>query len=93
MQPQPKQNHVNENFEEPDETRPEQVRFNFGLDDITPYKKIPEKYPNLFTPEAWAWKVKRRKHNGLGRAFRKIGKDLFVIDPILNECINEQVED
>ena len=63
------------------------------LSDLTPHKKIPEKYPDLFTPEQWAWKVAQRKHNGLARAFRKIGKDLYVNDLILAECMDEQLAD
>ena len=67
------------------------------LNGITRYKEIPKKYPDLFpekNPEKnWEWKVKQRKHNGLARAFRKVGKELFVIDDLLAECITNQLDD
>lgn len=63
------------------------------LADLTPYNKIPEEYPELFSPKSWKWKVKQRKHNGLAKAFRKVGKDLYVNKRILAECIDEQLDD
>jgi hypothetical protein len=63
------------------------------LDDLTPYKKIPQKYPDLFSPQSWQWKVSQREHNGLARAFRKVGKDLYVNEIVLAECIDEQSAD
>ncbi|OQK17243.1 hypothetical protein AU255_04955 [Methyloprofundus sedimenti] len=61
------------------------------LNDLTPSKKIPEKYPELFPEKKWKWKVAQRQHNGLARAFRKIGRDLYVNELVLAECINEQL--
>ena len=62
------------------------------LDELTPYKAIPKKFPHLFTPEQWAWAVKQRKHNGLSGAFCKIGKKLFVNERVLAECIDQAHE-
>ena len=56
-------------------------------------KKIPEKYPDLFTEAQWKWKSKQRQHNGLAKAFRKVGKDLYVNEIVLAECIDEQLAD
>ncbi|HIF50813.1 MAG TPA: hypothetical protein EYQ42_04680 [Thiotrichaceae bacterium] len=63
------------------------------LDDLVPEKQIPEKYPHLYTKESWRWAVAQRKHNGLARAFRKIGKNVFVNVVILAECMDEQPAD
>lgn len=60
------------------------------LNDIVPYKKVPEKFPDLFTHESWIWAVRRRKKNGLEPAFRNIGKQLFVNLHVLAECIDKQ---
>ena len=57
---------------------------------LTPSKQIPRKYPDLFPEKKWKWKVAQREHNGLARAFSKIGKDLYVNEIILAECIAEQ---
>ena len=54
-----------------------------SLNDIVPYKKIPLLYPNLVSFDAWPWLVKNRNNNGLGRAFHKIGKSLFVNTTVL----------
>jgi len=64
-----------------------------SLDDIVPYQAIPEKFPHLYTEKSWAWAVKQRQHNGLARAFRKVGKNLFVNTQVLAECIDAQVAD
>ncbi len=63
------------------------------LDDLIPYKSVPEKYPHLYTPGSWQWAVIQRQHNGLARAFRKIGKNLFVNTKVLAVCIDEQLAD
>lgn len=62
------------------------------LSDLTPSKQIPQKYPDLFPEKKWKWKVAQRQHNGLARAFRKVGRDLYVNELILAECMNEQLE-
>jgi hypothetical protein len=62
------------------------------LDDLIPYQDVPDKFPHLYTKKSWAWATKQRQHNGLGRAFRKVGKYLFVNTSILAECIDSQVE-
>jgi hypothetical protein len=64
-----------------------------SLDNIVPYQAIPEKFPHLYTEKSWAWAVKQRQHNGLARAFRKVGKNLFVNTQVLAECIDAQVAD
>lgn len=64
-----------------------------ALDNIVPYQAIPEKFPHLYTEKSWAWAVKQRQHNGLARAFRKVGKNLFVNTQVLAECIDAQVAD
>lgn len=69
-----------------------QERSPVKLDELTPYKAIPKKFPHLFTPEQWAWAVKQRKHNGLSGAFCKIGKKLFVNERVLAECIDQAHE-
>ncbi|HIG64276.1 MAG: hypothetical protein ABGX40_06900 [Methylococcales bacterium] len=63
------------------------------LSELTPYKKIPQKYPELFPENKWKWKVAQRHHNGLAKAFRKIGKDLYVNEIVLAECINSLLAD
>ncbi|NOQ15365.1 MAG: hypothetical protein GQ583_12925 [Methyloprofundus sp.] len=61
------------------------------LHDLTPFKQIPKKYPHLYSENSWKWAVANRQHNGLARAFRKVGKKLFVNELELAQCINEQV--
>jgi len=61
------------------------------LNDLTPSKNIPKKYPDLFTEIKWKWKVAQRKNNGLARAFCKIGRDLYVNEIVLAECIAGQL--
>ncbi|MDI1292410.1 MAG: hypothetical protein PSV18_06655 [Methylobacter sp.] len=63
------------------------------LEDIVPYQIIPERFPHLYTAKSWAWAVKQRNQNGLGRAFRKVGKNLFVNQKVLAQCIDAQIED
>lgn len=60
------------------------------LNDLTPFKLIPQKYPHLYSENSWKWAVTQRQHNGLARAFRKVGRNLFVNEIILAECIDEQ---
>jgi hypothetical protein len=64
-----------------------------SLEDIVPYLMIPERFPHLYTKKSWAWAVKQRQHNGLAKAFRKVGKSLFVNSKVLAECIDAQVAD
>jgi hypothetical protein len=59
------------------------------LNDLTPYKKIPQKHPDLFPEKKWKWLVVQREHNGLGKAFHKVGRSLYVNEPILAKCIND----
>jgi len=62
-----------------------------SLDNIVPYQSIPDKFPHLYSQKSWAWAVKQRQHNGLARAFRKVGKNLFVNTQVLAECIDSQI--
>lgn len=55
------------------------------LTDLIPYQVIPEKFPHLYSKKSWAWAVKQRQHNGLAKAFRKVGKNLFVNTLVLAE--------
>ncbi len=64
-----------------------------SLYNLVPYKNIPEHFPELFPPRRWEWLVKQRKHNGLARAFRKVGRNLIVNVSVLAECIDEQNAD
>jgi len=64
-----------------------------SLDDIVPYQSIPDRFPHLYSKKSWAWAVKQRQHNGLAKAFRKVGKNLFVIPHVLAECIDAQHSD
>lgn len=64
-----------------------------SLDILVPYLSIPDKFPHLYSPKSWAWAVKQRNHNGLAKAFRKVGKNLFVNTQALAECIDAQVAD
>lgn len=68
-----------------------QTNLNISLDVIVPYHTIPEKYPHLYSKKSWCWAVKQRQHNGLARAFRKVGKNLFVNTIVLAECIDQQI--
>ncbi|WP_157198070.1 hypothetical protein [Methylomonas sp. DH-1] len=61
-----------------------------SLDDIQPYQVIPDIYPHLYSKKGWSWAVKQRKHNGLAKAFRKVGKQLFVNTRVLAECIDSK---
>jgi hypothetical protein len=63
------------------------------LTDLIPYQVVPEKFPDLYSSKSWQWAVKQRHHNGLARAFRKVGKHLFVNTKVLAECIDSQVSD
>lgn len=63
------------------------------LDDIVPYQSIPDRFPHLYSHKSWAWAVKQRHQNGLAKAFRKVGKNLFVNSKVLAECINSQIAD
>lgn len=65
-------------------------QINITLDDIIPSGDVPKKYPHLYSEKSWRWAVVQRKHNGLSRAFRKIGKQLFVNTKVLAECIDSQ---
>lgn len=62
-----------------------------SLDNIVPYQSIPDKFPHLYSHKSWSWAVKQRQHNGLARAFRKVGKQLFVNTQVLAECIDAQI--
>ena len=64
-----------------------------SLDNIVPYQSIPDRFPHLYSVKSWAWAVKQRHHNGLARAFRKVGKNLFVNTQALAECIDSQLSD
>jgi hypothetical protein len=63
---------------------------NVTLDDIIPSSDVPKRYPHLYTEKSWKWAVVQRKNNGLSRAFRKIGKQLFVNTKVLAECMDQQ---
>jgi len=63
------------------------------LIDLVPYQAIPERFPHLYSPKSWEWAVKQRQHNGLAKAFRKVGKNLFVNTLALAECIDAQLSD
>ncbi len=58
------------------------------VDDLIPYKTVPQKFPHLYTEKSWHWAVVQRQHNGLARAFRKVGRNLFVNTKVLAECID-----
>lgn len=62
------------------------------LTDLVPYQAVPDKFPHLYSQKSWHWAVKQRQHNGLARAFRKVGKNLFVNTSVLAECIDQQAE-
>jgi hypothetical protein len=61
------------------------------LTDLIPYQDVPEKFPHLYSKKSWKWAVIQRQHNGLAKAFRKVGKNLFVNTQVLAECINDQI--
>lgn len=63
------------------------------LTDLVPYQAVPDKFPHLYSRKSWKWAVKQRQHNGLARAFRKVGKQLFVNIQVLAECIDSQLAD
>ncbi len=63
------------------------------LTDLVPYQSVPDKFPHLYSRKSWQWAVKQRRHNGLARAFRKVGKQLFVNVQVLAECIDSQFVD
>lgn len=63
------------------------------LTDLIPYQSVPEQFPNLYSKKSWSWAVKQRQHNGLAKAFRKVGKHLFVNTIVLAECIDSQLAD
>lgn len=70
----------------------QQVSSSPSLDNIVPYQSIPDKFPHLYSKKSWEWAVKQRHHNGLARAFRKVGRRLYVNTTVLAECIDEQVD-
>jgi hypothetical protein len=63
------------------------------LTDFIPYQSVPDRFPHLYSVKSWGWAVKQRHHNGLARAFRKVGKNLFVNTQALAECIDAQLSD
>lgn len=63
------------------------------LADLIPYQDVPDKFPHLYSKKSWQWAVKQRQHNGLAKAFRKVGKNLFVNTHVLAECIDAQPAD
>jgi hypothetical protein len=63
------------------------------LTDFVPYQSVPDQFPHLYSRKSWRWAVKQRQHNGLARAFRKVGKQLFVNTQVLAECIDSQLAD
>lgn len=63
------------------------------LTDLIPYQAVPDQFPNLYSKKSWRWAVKQRHHNGLAKAFRKVGKNLFVNTQVLAECIDAQLSD
>jgi hypothetical protein len=63
------------------------------LTDLVPYQSVPDKFPHLYSSKSWQWAVKQRQHNGLAKAFRKVGKQLFVNTQVLAECIDSQLAD
>ena len=63
------------------------------LTDLVPYQSVPDKFPHLYSRKSWQWAVKQRRHHGLARAFRKVGKQLFVNVQVLAECIDSQFVD
>jgi hypothetical protein len=63
------------------------------LTDLVSCQAVPEKFPHLYSKKSWAWVVKQRHHNGLARAFHKVGKNLFVNTQVLAECIDAQLPD
>ena len=67
-----------------------QDRTSITLTDLIPYQDFPEKFPHLFSKKSWA--TKQRRHNGLEKAFRKVGRHLFVNTTVLAECINNEIE-
>lgn len=69
-----------------------QTEKSITLADLIPYKDVPDKFPHIYTRKNWAWATKQRQHNGLGRAFRKVCKHLFVNTNVLAECIDTQIE-
>lgn len=69
---------------------PEKPQTTTSLDNLVPHQLIPERYPHLYSKKSWSWAVKQRQHNGLAKAFRKVGKNLFVNTIVLAECIDSQ---
>jgi len=67
-------------------------RQSVSLADLVPYQTIPDKFPHLYSHKTWVWAVKKRNQNGLAKAFRKVGRKLFVNTIVLAECINSQIE-
>jgi len=61
------------------------------LNDLVPYMDIPKKYPHLFSEHNWKNKAANRDTNGLAIAFRKVGRNLYVNEKVLAECIDKQV--
>lgn len=66
-----------------------QSRTSITLADLIPYQDVPDKFPHLYSKKSWIWAAKQRQHNGLARAFRKVGKNLFVNTKVLAECIDQ----
>ena len=62
------------------------------LEDLIPSSDVPKKYPHLYSEKSWHHCVNQRKHNGLAKAFRKVGKNLFVNTRVLAECIDSQTD-
>jgi hypothetical protein len=69
-----------------------QTHTTITLAELIPYQDVPDRFPHLFSKKSWKWATKQRHHNGLARAFRKVGKHLFVNINVLAECINNQIE-
>lgn len=62
------------------------------LDELILHQKIPDRHPELFPKNKWKWMVVNRANNGLSKAFSKVGRNLYVNERLLAECINEMHE-
>lgn len=58
------------------------------MNDFVPSPKIPDIYPEIYNKSSWQWIVNTRKTNGLGPAFKKVGRRLFVNTKTLARCID-----
>lgn len=49
--------------------------------DLIPHRKIPQKYPNIFTPNQWEWTLRNKDKNGLDQFVYRLNNQKYIHEP------------